>query len=389
MEISSKTIYFNRLIQLPKPPQSAFLFGPRMTGKTSLLEKLESQCFVNLLDPEVEIQLRANPKKFFETLNRLPPGSRVILDEVQKLPMLLNYVQIGIEKFGHQFLLSGSSARKLKSGSANLLGGRALDLRIHPLTSLEAGADFSIDWALHYGTLPKILTLLIASEEDLARKTLKSYYTIYLKEEIQAEALVRNLDAFQRFLVIAAQCNGSMIEFKNIGAECATPSSTVKEYFQILEDTLIGFFLWPWNRSERKKARPKFYFFDCGVVRAIQQTLTASPTAMELGFLFETWFINEIRRLRDYFDKEHTLALWREGEWEIDLVIQGGKRIIMAFECKTKSSIKITPSMKAFSRKFPGVPLYIVSLIDTHPRKTAEGYEILPWKTALDIYVEQ
>ncbi len=357
-----------------------------MTGKTTLLRGLRSDLFIDLLDPEIELKFRREPKFFWEQISVLSKGSCVIVDEVQKAPALLDYVQMGIDRLGLKFLLSGSSARKLKRGSANLLGGRALDLKLHPLTALEIGNSFRLSDALQYGTLPKIAELRINGETEEARRHLRSYVTIYLKEEIQAEAVTRSLGAFQRFLAIAAQSNARIIEFANISRECSVPMSTVKEYYAILEDTLIGEFLWPYDRSERKKARPKFYFFDCGVIQSLQNRLTDPPTLAERGFLFETWFVRELVRIRDYFEKEHTFGLWRRGEHEIDVLISGGRGPVGAIEIKSGRTEIPEATLGNFRKEFPKLPLWIASLTDERPRKIKPGVEVHPWKDVLEIY---
>jgi predicted AAA+ superfamily ATPase len=380
-------MYFERSIDLKNINTTAFLFGPRMTGKTTLLRKLNAEEYFDLLDPEIELQYRARPGLFREQIAALSPGARIIIDEIQRVPELLNYVQMGIDRSQQVFLLSGSSARKLKRGGANLLGGRALDLKLHPLTCEEIGDTFNLEQALHYGTLPKICALLAEQKQETAAGHLRSYVTTYIKEEIQAEALTRNIGSFQRFLTIAAQDNAQVIEYANISKESAVPASTVKEYFQVLEDTLIGFLLWPFNRSERKKARPKFYFFDCGVVKAIQNRLLDPATPRERGFLFETWFLNELMRLRDYMGKPHVFSFWREKSYEIDIVISGGHGPILAFECKSGRTDMQLAAAHQFRKKFPGVPLIVASLSDLKKRK-ANDIDIFPWQDALRVYRE-
>lgn len=377
---------FSRELILPSASASAFLFGPRMTGKTTLLTALRATHYVNLLDPEVELRLRGSPRVFWEEIQALPNGALIVVDEIQRIPLLLDYVQMGIDQRHHRFLLSGSSARKLRRGGANLLGGRALDLKLHPLTVKEIGDAFTITHALQFGTLPKIYGLLVERKADEARRYLHSYVTTYIKEEIQAEALTRNIGAFQRFLSIAAQSNGQVIEFANIARECAVPSSTVKEYYAILEDTLLGEFLWPSDRSERKKARPKFYFFDCGVVQALQNRLHDPPTAIEKGVLFETWFLRELIRIRDYTETGHTFSLWRHGPHEIDILISGSKGPLLAIECKSGQTDLSSATLAMFRRQFPRIPIYVASLTDQHPRKLASGVEIYPWRRLVEMY---
>jgi uncharacterized protein len=377
---------FKRSLQLAHLSGSAFLFGPRMTGKTFLLRELPSDLYIDLLDPELELQFKQTPRLFWEQISALKSKAFVVVDEVQRVPALLDYVQKGIEEKQLRFFLSGSSARKLKRGGANLLGGRARDLKLHPLTYGEMGAHFAIHNACQYGTLPKVAQWLADHSIEEAKSLLRSYTTTYIKEEIQAEALMRNVGAFQRFLQVAVQGNAQVIEFANISRECSVPSTTVKEYYSILEDTLLGDFLWPWDRSERKKARPKFYFFDCGVVRAIQNRLNDPPTPAELGFLFETWFVREIRRLRDYGQKDHEFSFWREGKHEIDLLVTGGHGPLLAIECKTGHDLLGAQTLRAFRVRFPKVPLVVASLHDHVPRRLETGIDLLPWVKVLERY---
>ena len=377
---------FERTVVLDKLKSSAFLFGPRLTGKTTLLRNISSDAYFDLLNPELELEYKAQPGRFWEQISALGKGSLIIIDEVQKVPHLLNYVQMGIDQYQHRFILSGSSARKLRRGGANLLGGRALDLKLHPLTNSELSGIFKIDSAIEYGTIPIISSLLAEGDLELAKNHLRSYVSTYLKEEIQAEALTRNLGAFNRFLNVAAQSNAQVIEFANISRECSVAVSTVKEYYQILEDTLIGHFLWPFDRSERKKKRPKFYFFDCGVIRAMQNRLNDPPTSSESGYLFETWFINELITLKDYYHKDHEFSFWRKGSHEIDLLIYRGEVPFLAIEFKTGNINISNAAVRNFRQAFPETRLVIASLMDKQPRRV-NGVDILPWKDVLDYYI--
>jgi predicted AAA+ superfamily ATPase len=357
-----------------------------MTGKSFLLRQLSADLYVDLLDPEIELRFKRSPRIFWEQVSALHDRSLVVVDEIQRAPLLLDYVQKGIEEKQIVFILSGSSARKLKRGGANLLGGRAQDLKLHPLTRAELGNRFDIDHACHYGTLPKTFQYLLDGEEEEARSLLRSYITTYIKDEIQAEALTRHVGAFNRFLDVAAQSNGQVMEFASVSRECSVPSSTVKEYYSILEDTLLGDFLWPWDRSERKKARPKFYFFDCGVVRAIQNRLNDPATPNEMGFLFETWFVRELRRMRDYAGKPHEFSFWREGPHEIDMLVTGGRGPLLAIECKSGSSEIPGSTIAAFRARFPKTPLMVASLRDRLARRLGTGVDILPWDKAIERY---
>ncbi len=379
---------YERLIKLEKISGSLFLFGPRMTGKTFLLRRLQPALFVDLLDPEKELLFSRSPVTFWGMLQALHKDDLVVVDEVQRVPELLNYVQKGIEEIGLRFILSGSSARKLKRGSANLLGGRALDLRLYPLTHIEIGENFDLNMALSYGTMPRIVTTFSEDKIDDVRRQLRAYCTVYIKEEVQAEALTRNVSAFQRFLDVAAQMNAQTIEFASVARDSSVPMSTVKEYFSILEDTLLGNFLWPWDRSERKKARPKFYFFDCGVVRALQNRLVDPPTPQENGFLFETFFYNELKRVRDYYEKPYELSFWREGKNEIDILVTGPHGPMMAFECKTSAETIPDSTRIAFLKRFPGLPLFVASSKDSCASKLDNGVIVLPWRQALESFLK-
>lgn len=377
---------FSRELKLNELKGSAFLFGPRMVGKTHLLKRQKSARFFNLLDPESELNFSREPRRFWEEVQTVPTSSLIIVDEIQKVPQLLNYVQMGIEELGHRYILSGSSARKLKRGGANLLGGRASEVRLHPLTATEAGQNFSILHALQFGTLPKVSQLLLENELDEVYRLLRGYSLLYIKEEVQAESLTRNVGAFQRFLQVAVQCNAQIIEYANISRDCQVPSSTVKEYFQILEDTLLGFFLWPYDRSERKKARPKFYFVDCGIIRAIQNRLVDPPTHLESGFLFETWFINEIMRIRDYYFPEDELCFFRERKQEVDLMILRSGKPLLAFECKTGRDLISKATALTFLKRFPGTELHIASLHEKSTRKLSAKTFLHPWHEAIQLY---
>jgi predicted AAA+ superfamily ATPase len=356
-----------------------------MTGKTTILRELKVDAFFDLLDPQLELGYRAKPERFWEQVSALSKGALIVIDEVQRVPGLLNYVQMGIDRLDQIYLLSGSSARKLRRGGANLLGGRALDLKLHPLTSLECGDRFNLSNALQYGTLPKISSLMQDGKDELAKAMLASYVTTYIKEEIQAEAITRNIGAFQRFLAVAVQSHGQIIEFSNIARDCSVPASTVKEYYHILEDTLIGFFLWPYDHSERKKSRPKSYFFDCGVVRALQNRLNDPPTSQEKGFLFEMWFVNELMRIRDYCFKPHEFTFWREFEHEIDILVQNSKGVILAIECKSGSTDIKQSTVKRFRERCPDGRLIVASMNDERKRITG-GVEVFSWHEALEIY---
>ena len=232
--------------------------------------------------------------------------------------------------------------------------------RLYPLTMKEMDNKFDLDRVLCIGSWPKIIVEAQTNLQN-GHDYLHSYINTYIKEEIQAEAIVRNLGAFQRFLSVAAQSNAQTIEFSNISKESSTPVSTVKEYYQILEDTLLGVFLWPYDRKERKKARPKFYFFDTGVVRALQGKLLAEMTSMEKGILFETWLINELIRINEYMGKYLEISFWRERKHEVDILLERASRPIAGIEIKTGKGGIREATKNCLKTRFPGTPLYTVT----------------------------
>jgi predicted AAA+ superfamily ATPase len=267
---------------------------------------------------------------------------------------------------GLQFILCGSSARKLRHGASNLLGGRALYRTMHPLTLDELSDDFNLEWVLAYGSLPKIYSTLKKKKTKEAQDFLRAYAITYLREEIKAEALVRNLQGFQKFLDIAAAQYAEQINFSGVSRDCQVALSTVREYFSILEDTLIGFFLYPYLKSQRKRMshQPKFYFFDNGVTRALLGTLQDPPSASEQGRLFEQWVLQEIIRLNEYRQKDWKLSFWRTSHGaEVDLLISRGTKLLYAIECKFASqpSSSDLSGLRSFHENHADVPCYIVA----------------------------
>ncbi len=289
---------FDRSIKLPKN-NSFFLFGARGTGKTHLLkQRFEPPCslYIDLLDPEENDTYSLFPNTLVEQLAALPEKTEwVVIDEIQKIPKLLDLIHQQIESSRFKFALSGSSARKLKHGGANLLAGRAFVNHLFPLTIREIGEEFSLEHALAWGTLPRIFAL--DNDED-RRDFLRTYAHTYLREEISQEQVVRKLEPFRRFLFVAAQMSARIINFSKIAREVGASTPTVQTYFQVLEDTLVGFLLDPFHESIRKRQRgnPKFYFFDTGVQRALENTLTVElrPQTYAYGLAFEHFVINEI-----------------------------------------------------------------------------------------------
>lgn len=356
---------FKRTITTPKV--SFFLFGPRQVGKSTYLKEISNILYVDLLDTEKQLAYSKTPNLLEDQIDALDHKGTIIIDEIQKVPQLLDVLHKLIEKYPSiQFIMSGSSARKLRHGAANLLGGRALYRTMHPLTLCEMGQDFDLGSVLSYGSLPKIKTCLIEGDTTLAQELLRTYVITYLKEEIKSEALVRNLQGFQNFLDVAVAQFAEQVNFNGISRDCQVAHATVREYYGILEDTLIGFFLYPYIKSVRKRMshQPRFYFFDNGVTRALLGTLKDPPSPLEKGRLFEQWFVQEIYRLNEYHQKDWKLYFWRTTHGaEVDLLIEKAGKLIVAIECKAKINITKTDlsGLEAFDNVIKNVPRYVVA----------------------------
>jgi predicted AAA+ superfamily ATPase len=363
----------NRLCTLP-PRQSCLLLGPRQTGKTTLVRNLlrdRRAWTVNLLHHDAFLRFSKDPGLFRrEAEAKIASGIRLVfVDEVQKIPALLNEIHSLIESTGARFILTGSSARKLKQGGTNLLAGRAITRRLHPLTLSEQGDQFDLERNLRLGSLPAVVT----GSEVEALGLLKTYAQTYLREEIQAEALVRNLGGFARFLEVAASQCGDLLNFSAVGRDAALATRTVQDYFQILEDTLIGFRLESWRRGTRARlvAHPRFYLFDTGVTNAVNRHLTAELDPARRGRLFEQWIVLECLRMLDYRDSEARLFFWRTNHGaEVDLLVEKHGKLRVAVEIKAKKTISGADlsGMREFADAEPQVPLVVVALVPEEHR---------------------
>lgn len=372
-----KTTYIPRFIDLKKilDKKSCFLFGPRQTGKSLLIRRTIPECRVyNLLESETYLKFSRAPQRLRQECG---PGDKyVVIDEVQKLPALLDEVHLLIEERGIKFLLTGSSARKLRHGGANLLGGRARIKHLSPLSCMELKDRFDLTRALNQGLLPSIY-LSDDPEEDL-----QTYVGTYLKEEIAAEGLTRNIPAFSRFLEVAAVCNGQLINYAKISNDAQVARSTVQEYFQILKDTLIAFELPAWQASRKRKplTTSKFYFFDPGVVRFLQNRRVVARGSPEFGELFETYIFHELK----FFCEQHGnegLAYWQsKSGYEVDFIVNN----TIAVEVKASSNVgpHDLRGMKALMEE-KKLRHYIVICFDNTPR-TVDGISIMPWRMFLD-----
>lgn len=314
---------------LPLPGHSFFLFGPRGTGKTTWLrERLPDARWFDLVRNAELFSLMRNPDRFRQAVEALPKGSWVVVDEVQKLPPLLDEVHALIAERGnrYRFALSGSSARKLKRLDVNLLAGRVINRTFHPLTAMELGPGVATDDLLALGCLPKV-----RSEPEHAIDVLDAYAANYLKEEIQQEALVRNLDSFARFLEVAAIRNAQIVNIAGVARDCGVTRPTVQRYFDTLVDTLIGVWLPAWRPRAKVKevSHPKFYFFDPGVVRSLSQRIRDPLDSAERGPLLETLVLHELRAWISIANLGGKLGYWRTPSGsEVDFVWSRGKTTV-------------------------------------------------------------
>jgi predicted AAA+ superfamily ATPase len=295
--------------------KSHFLFGPRQTGKTSLIHRcLKGARVYDLLDATVYLSLSRNPERISEELG--PKDRIVVIDEVQRLPVLLHEVHRLIERGGVRFLLTGSSARKLRRGGVNLLGGRARIRYLHPLTFRELGDRFDLERAAGSGLLPSIYF------SDEPWEDLQAYAGTYLQQEIVAEGAARNIPAFSRLLKVAALCNATIVNFTNVASDAQVARTTVYEYFDILKDTLVLHELPAWRLKGKRKpiVSSKYYFFDCGVAASLQGR-PFRPGTPEFGEAFETYIMHELVSFRDYVSGE-PLSYWRSTSgFEVDFIL--------------------------------------------------------------------
>jgi predicted AAA+ superfamily ATPase len=353
--------------------KSHFLFGPRQTGKTSWIRHALPKARVyDLLDSSVYLSLGQHPGRLGEESKQ--KGEVVVIDEIQRLPDLLNEVQRLIESQRLRFLLTGSSARKLRQRGVNLLGGRARVRYLHPLTWPELGTHFDLSRAIRCGTLPSIYF------SDNPEADLASYTGTYLQQEIVAEAATRNVPAFSRFLRVAALCNASIVNFTNLANDAQVPRTTVYEYFEILKDTLLLHEVPAWRKSKSRKplASSKYYFFDVGVVSSLQGRQVQARTP-EFGGAFETWIFHELLAYRDY-EAGPPVSHWRSASgFEVDFVLGDHT----AIEVKAKESVSANDlrSLRAIAEEKSIRRCVCVSL-ETRERKV-DGIHVMPYTAFL------
>ena len=349
---------FERLIKKPlESRKSFFLFGPRGTGKTTWLKhRLPDALFVNLLQSEYYNRLSANPGHLRQLI---PPDHTgwTVIDEVQRIPALLNEVHDLIEARGLVFVLTGSSARTLRRREVNLLAGRALTYRMHPLTAVEQHEAFNLRDSVQLGHLPARF-----SESDPA-KYLKDYVQTYLREEVMQESLTRNIAHFAHFLEVASFSQGATINISAVAREAHIERSVAENYFSILEDLLIAVRLPVFSRKAKRKliSQKKFYFFDAGVFRAIRPVGPLDSDAEIDGPALETLVLQELRAVNDYHDYGYQISFWRtRSSLEVDFVLYG-PRGLLAIEIKRSTQIqpKDTRALREFKRDYPPAKCFV------------------------------
>src|SRR5881296_2456066 len=368
--------FVERVLDLPGliRKKSHFLFGPRQTGKSFLIRHtLKGVRLYDLLDHATYLALSQQPGRIAEELTAA--DRVVVIDEIQRLPELLNEVHRLIEERRIKFLLTGSSARKLRRGGVNLLGGRARTKYLHPLIARELRGRFDLTRAVQRGTLPSIYF------SDDPQADLAAYAGSYLQQEIVAEGATRNVPAFSRFLRVAAHCNGTIVNFTNIATDAQVARTTVYEYFEILKDTLVLHELPAWRKSMKRKplSASKYYFFDVGVVAALQGR-EFRPGTPEFGEAFETVLFHELVTYHDYVSGD-ALSYWRSTSgFEVDFVI--GDHTAVEAKAKENVSPQDLKSLVALGEEGRMRSLVCASL---EPRRRRVGeITILPWRAFLD-----
>lgn len=381
---------FNRLFKSPEK-LSFFLFGARATGKSTLLKELlppAKALWFDLLDLDLESRFQLDPMALErEILSREKDHKLqwVVIDEIQKIPKLLDIVHRQIERKRFRFALTGSSARKLKRGAANLLAGRATQNFLFPLTYRELGERFDLNEVLQWGSLPILFGL---SNTDRVGY-LKTYSQTYLREEVIAEQLIRNTAPFRAFLPIAAQCSGTIINYSKIARDTGSDPVTIKTYFEILEDTLVGFRLPAYEFSVRKQQRtsPKFYFFDLGVQRALANVvdIPVRPRTYEYGQVFEQFIMLEVFRLNHYLRKDYELSYLQTKEGvEVDLIINIPRQKPNFIEIKSTDRIT-EDDVRSLATLTKGVLRCEPKLFSNDPRpQTIHGVSCLHWREGLE-----
>ncbi len=364
---------YSRIIKYPAD-KSFFLFGPRGTGKTTWVKKTFPQAiYLDLLESRLFNDLLADPQRLENFIPNNFTGW-IVIDEVQKVPELLNEVHRLIEKNKYKFIMTGSSARKLRRKGPNLLAGRALNYLMHPLTTTELGKDFSLQHSLLFGNLPSTYV------ESNPQEYLESYIKTYLQEEIQQEGFTRNLAAFARFLEAASFSQGSVLNISEVARDCAVERKVVENYFMILEDLLLACRIPIFSKRAKRRlvVHPKFYFFDVGVYRTLRPMGPLDAPEEVEGISFESLFFQELNAINDYLKLGYKIYYWRtSSNLEVDFVIYG-KRGLKVFEIKRRGKVNSSDlrGLKAFLKDYPDAKAFFI--YGGERQMSEAGIDILP-----------
>jgi len=357
--------------------ESLFLWGARQTGKSTLLKMLFPEAvYFDLLQSDVFERYQKSPSQFREVILATLSGSTVIVDEIQKIPSLLNEIHWLIVHHQTRFILSGSSPRKIIRSGANLLGGRALRYELYPLICIEI-PDFDLHRALNNGLLPRHYLA------DNSKKLISAYIGSYLRDEIIAEAKIRNISAFTKFLEVASFSNGEMVNYTNIASECGVSSTTVKEYFQILEDTLIGRFLPSFQKRPKRRVilAPKFYYFDVGIANYLLKRGQIEIGSEAFGSAFEHFIYQELYAHSKYSDLDYAISYWRTtSQIEVDFIL-GDHEVAIEVKGSNNVQTRHLKGLQSFSEEYTVKKLIVVS---NDPQIRIIGaITVLPWKLFL------
>jgi uncharacterized protein len=371
---------FERKQEFPNAEgQSFFVWGVRQTGKSTILkQKFSKSIYIDLLLNNEYRRYLNHPEQFRESLILAEPQDPIIVDEIQKLPLLLDEIHWLIENKGYQFIMSGSSPRKLLRSGANLLGGRALRYELYPLSYSEI-PDFDLKKAMNQGLMPR--HYLAKNYKSL----IEGYVGSYLEDEIAAETKIRDIYVFSKFLEKAAFSNGELVNYTNIATDCGVSSNTVKEYFNILQETLIGNFVQPFQKKPKRRtvSTPKFYFFDVGVANHLLKRTNIEFGSINFGASFEHFIYMELKCYSQYSGKKFPIYFWRtSSQLEVDFILGDHE---VAIEVKGTDNIQArhTRGLIAISEEYTFAKKIIVST-DTLPRLINGDIQALPWKVFLD-----
>ena len=353
-----RAIMYHRIFDIEnRLDEAMFLFGGRQTGKSTLLkERFPKAVYIDLLKSDVRNRFKQHPEEFRESLLRYPPETLVIVDEIQKVPDLLDEVHWLMVEKGLWFILSGSSARKIKKSGANNLGGRAIPETLFPLVSAEI-PDFDLERAVQNGMIPR--HYMVAN----ARNRMRAYIDLYLKEEIIEDALVQNVDEFVRFMEVAAIMDGEILNYENVASDCEVSANTVKAYYKILVDTLLGFEVPAYRKVIKRKLykSPRFYYFDVGVANHLTKRYHLAPKTPEYGHAFEHLIMQEIVAYLGYTNSDEELTYWHTYEnLEVDAVI-GDARVAIEIKSKEHIDHDDKKGVTEFAKEHPDTKQIIVS----------------------------